>query len=190
MKALMDRLRPVLSRQLRKAFPRASDGLIIDATEDALVQYALGPTDFEPTANRSLNRAIYQAAWRNTADALDATTRRRAREAHYARWIALANRPSRAFGEHNWNASVRAERQVLTAAVNEAERNALRQWLDGERRTGPLAAALGISQLWTLEQQRDVKRFKDRLLKRLERLRSKPMDLGSSPPNQKKKLKG
>lgn len=46
-------------------------------------------------------------------------------------------------------------------------------WLSGERRTGVLAKLLGVEELSGNDQNqnREVKRFKDRLLKRIRRFR-------------------
>jgi hypothetical protein len=60
---------------------------------------------------------------------------------------------------------------LLATAVSEAERTALCLLVDdAERRTRPLAIALGVDHLAFPEQRREVKRFKDRVLKRLARL--------------------
>jgi hypothetical protein len=55
------------------------------------------------------------------------------------------------------------------------ERIALEMWLEGERNTAPLAVALGLAHLSPSNQRREVKRFKDRLRKRLERAVGAPL---------------
>jgi hypothetical protein len=62
--------------------------------------------------------------------------------------------------------------RILDVAIDDTEREALGRWLHGERRTGPLARALGAGVLPVPEQRRAVKRFKDRIMKRIARLPS------------------
>jgi hypothetical protein len=68
---------------------------------------------------------------------------------------------------------VRATRIDLWTSISATtpdgpEREAARLWID-EAGTDAIAAALGLAHLATDEQRREVKRFKDRLLKRLSR---------------------
>jgi hypothetical protein len=59
---------------------------------------------------------------------------------------------------------------LLETAATDGERAALHLFLvQGERRTPPLAKALGLTDLPAYEQRCEVKRFKDRVLKRIER---------------------
>jgi hypothetical protein len=64
-----------------------------------------------------------------------------------------------------WEAVLRAVRQACT----EAERRVLELMLAGERNTAAYALALGNTGLPAAEQEREVKRAKDRIMKRLER---------------------
>jgi RNA polymerase sigma-70 factor (ECF subfamily) len=64
-----------------------------------------------------------------------------------------------------WEALLRAVRQACT----EAERRVLELMLAGERSTAAHAEALGLTGLPVAEQEREVKRAKDRIMKRLER---------------------
>jgi hypothetical protein len=54
-------------------------------------------------------------------------------------------------------------------ACTEAERRVLALMLDGERSSAAYAQVLGITGLPAAEQEREVKRAKDRIKKRLER---------------------
>lgn len=58
---------------------------------------------------------------------------------------------------------------VLRARLSLEERRVMDLMLDGERKTQVYAEALGLSELPAAEQEREVKRVKDRLKKRLER---------------------
>ena len=62
---------------------------------------------------------------------------------------------------------------MLSVVHDGSERKAFIQWLDGERSTAALAVTLKLSHLSQSEQRREVKRFKDRILKRLSRLSEK-----------------
>ena len=64
----------------------------------------------------------------------------------------------------------RTRQSILDIAIDPPEREALFRWLNGESGTTPLAQALGISALSESQQRREVKRFKDRILKRIARL--------------------
>lgn len=59
----------------------------------------------------------------------------------------------------------------VRAGLTAGESGVLELMRSGERKTSIYAAALGISQLHPAEQQREVKRVKDRLQKRFERAR-------------------
>lgn len=172
LRELIERLTPVLRRRLRQSFRRAPDGVIEDAAHDTLVQYALSPGDVVPSSDRPLDRILYQVAWRNAADMLRSTARRQAREDSYMkRWGAAssASPDSGLLQALAREAEDQTKIRILRLASNQVERRALLCWLDGERRTKPLAIALEASHLSRSEQQRAVKRFKDRVLKRLVR---------------------
>lgn len=162
------RLIPFLRRRLRGAFHHGSDDLIDDAVQDSVIQYAFRPTVFDPSRGVSLERFLYLVSWRNMADSLAAEARRRIREAKYAECVARQY-SAREFGETEFSID-HATRRILEAADGDGERQALLRWLDGERRTAPLASALGLTALSLLDQRREVKRFKDRVLKRIARL--------------------
>ena len=67
-----------------------------------------------------------------------------------------------------------AKLESSAVAANKRERAAVQLWLDGERRTQMFAEALALSHLPCHEQRVEVKRFKDRFLKRFLRLRRQP----------------
>lgn len=165
-----------VQRRLEAAFTRTDRDYILDATVDAIMEYLAEPSRFDPGRNVPLHRFLYLAARRNVVNALDAQSRRHAREHLYAVLAtsrAAAAPPSGFELEqpHQERGAEEFARRVLSLANTDAERAALRCWLDGERRTMPLAAALGCGHLPIAAQRHEVKRFKDRLLKRIRRSR-------------------
>jgi RNA polymerase sigma-70 factor, ECF subfamily len=164
---LAERILPALRRQPGRAFGSATEDMANDAAVDALLEYAGRPAGFRVSLSVPLDRFLYKVAWRNLADLMDAAKRRRARETTYAQHSHIAY-TTRDFADR-LPQPVRA--QLFKAAVNDAERAALRLLLDvAEPRTRPLATALGVDHLPVSEQQREVKRFKDRLVKKCIRL--------------------
>ncbi len=59
--------------------------------------------------------------------------------------------------------------QVVAENFTDEEQQVLQLMLAGERKTGTYAAALGIGALSAAEQEREVKKVKDRIKKRVER---------------------
>jgi RNA polymerase sigma-70 factor (ECF subfamily) len=169
---LAEVLLPLLRRQLSRAFTTNADDIVNDAVIDSLIEYGRNPSIFDPLRGRPLERFLYHLSWRNAADSVKARMRRVAREEEYARLITIQNHTSSIGGNGDTDTySVESDRwRLLSIAATEPERAALRCWLDGERRTVPLAAALGAANLPISEKRREVKRFKDRVLKRLGRL--------------------
>lgn len=125
--ALFTSLMPVLRRRLRRAFRHAPDAAIADAIDEALVQYALDPSAFDPAHGVPLDRFLYQASWRNVADALDADRRRRAREAVFVE----RSNAGKLMACDDLEASDMI-RSMLDMAACPRERRAMRLWLEGE----------------------------------------------------------
>lgn len=169
LETLFRRLFHKLQAQLRRAFPHTRSDLIADAVQEAFIDYSQSPTHFDPSRNISLERFLYCACWRNVADALQAETTRRMREAAFVELVSRHDSSTREL-ECVLFENDSMVRTALSLANTQCERAAARLWLVGERRTAPLAAALGVLALDTTEQRREVKRFKDRLSKRIERL--------------------
>jgi hypothetical protein len=167
---IADNVLPTIRRRLRRAFRSASQGSIEDATEDAFVQYALGPVEFDASRGVPLEYYLYQAAARNVIDLLRAEDNRRAREAAYASWLSL--RASAALArERDQHLRVSLAATIRNFGAGEAERKAFSLWIEGKGGTEPLAIALGLNHLPIAAQRQEVKRFKDRVLKRLARSR-------------------
>jgi hypothetical protein len=104
---------------------------------------------------------------RNLANRLEADARRQRREATYAslqRAYAQPTLPADSCDDD------KTRDLIVAVGASNTERTALTAWLEGERRTAPLALALGLTDLSPLAQRQEVKRFKDRLRRRLKRL--------------------
>jgi RNA polymerase sigma-70 factor (ECF subfamily) len=166
---LAERLLPALCRWLRRRFVHAAEDVLVDASEDAIVEYASRPTRFDSERGVPLEKYLYAAAWRNAVNSLQREARRRAREARYATGHAGGERrPARersAIDADVW-------KRLLAGVTKSSERAPFLLWLNGERRTKVLAAALGCRDLSPSDQRREVKRLKDRVMKRLNRLRT------------------
>ena len=153
-----------LTHRLHAAYRRAPADLIWDACVDAILEYGSHPDRFDATRGVPLDRFIQGAAARNLANLLEADARRRERETQFSRQrLDLISWPTLGAGDEG----TRFRRRIL-ALADGSERKALVAWLNGER-TPQVAAALGLSHLPEADQRREVKRFKDRFLRRVSR---------------------
>jgi CheY-like chemotaxis protein len=148
--------------RLQRAFPGVPWDFTIDATVDASLGYAAAPSSFDPLRLPDVIDFVYLIARRNLANRLSAERQRRIREEQYAR-------------EHAIGAGSRLQHEIrelwralVVVTDTSAERRAIRCWLDGGS-SHAVAGCLGVGDLPTHIQQREVKRFKDRVLKRLSR---------------------
>ncbi len=158
-----------LHRQLRRAFRHVDADVLQDAAVDAFMDYARCPRRFHSSRFKSLDRFLYTSAWRNVADSLTADARRRRREARFVRETAFHD-GSPKFTDQSVGIGSNTTPWLLDVATDDSERQALKRWLLGERRTGPLAQSLCFDGLPVPAQRREVKKFKDRIRKRLARL--------------------
>lgn len=62
-----------------------------------------------------------------------------------------------------------AYRKMNGVMLDERERRMITEWMRGERRTRNLASAYGISNLPPEDQQKEIKRAKDRIVRRIRR---------------------
>lgn len=171
---LVTALLPVLHRRLRRAFPSVPADLAADAATDAILDYVRSPGRFDRNRGVALEQFLYRAGWRNLADAVDSERRRQLREHNYASSpLSLRNDDDDRADLEGDEIEDELEHRVLAAARNDAERRACRYLVAGERATSVIARALELLHLPTAEQRREVKRFKDRLLKRIARQRDR-----------------
>jgi DNA-directed RNA polymerase specialized sigma24 family protein len=161
--ALIERLLPILTSLVQRAFPSASEDLVVDGVEDALLEYAKAPQKFDSSRGVPLLAFLRLAAVRNLSNLVRGESRRRARErklAEDAKSFERARPIDSADGSDDGLTDV--VEAALSSSMDPAERAAVAQWLQGERRTDQLARALGIGHLPMREQQRALKRLKDR----------------------------
>jgi hypothetical protein len=162
---------------LQTQFPKADPHLRQTAAHDALIDYVKAPERYHPDGC-ALPAYLRMAARRDLYNLL-----KREERHHHNRvaWSAVElgeeagnirgreEDPSRLLEDHEesqrWETLLRAVRQACT----EAERRVLDLMLAGERDNTAHALALGITRLPAAEQDREVKRAKDRIKKRLER---------------------
>lgn len=159
----------MLQRRLQRVFPRTAADLIADAVEDALLEYARRPDRFDPSRDVPLERYLFTAASRNLINALDSERRRREREARCGE-VMLAAKLEATLDELEAVRELETKLESSVVASSKHERAAVHLWLAGERRTQALAEALALSHLTFHNQRVEVKRFKDRILKRCLRL--------------------
>lgn len=155
---------PYLTRRLRRRFPRAPGDLRVDAVEDALLDHLRRPGRFDRSRGVPLEGCLFHASCRNLANSLDGERRRKARELRYA-----SETPSTVAADVAPEPGADAMMTLLmsTAAASSTEERAAKLWLSGERSTSALAEALQITELPITEQRTEVKRFKDRVVKRI-----------------------
>lgn len=165
-----------LVRRLSGLFPRLDDPHFVhDAVVDALLNYIQHPERFDPIRGR-LSAYLFMSARGDLLNKLKSESRRRTREVRLEdvefhpslRNISIEHdngvEPPSGLSMADIESSVR---QVIT---NQTDKRLLELILDGERKTEYYAEVLGISHLDIDEQRRQVKRAKDRLTKRLQRL--------------------
>jgi CheY-like chemotaxis protein len=154
----------ILPPRLARAFPRVPRDFTIDAATDACLEYAANPTRFDPSRSASIVDFVYLIARRNLADRLRAEIALKNREVRYARKqpvTFIPELPMRRSDIGVWAA-------VAAVTINSSERLAVELWL-ADAGSEAVAQALGMGHWDQEDRRRGVKRFKDRLLKRLSR---------------------
>jgi RNA polymerase sigma-70 factor (ECF subfamily) len=155
-----------LPPKLRARFPLSPEDTVVEAVEDAILDHLARPGRFDPLRGKPLEQFLYFAALRNLCNLIETERRRKSREAMYAFLHQPVLVPN-VDGETTYNA-LRAI--ALDSALDAREAAAIRLWFDGDRSTLGLAKALKVTATTAGEQRREVKRFKDRVLKRLRRV--------------------
>jgi CheY-like chemotaxis protein len=154
----------VVPPRLNRAFPRVPWEFAVDAATDACLEYAAKPGRFDPSHGTTIIDFVYMIARRNLANRIRSEICLKRREVRYGGEQARILRcglPIRGADVDLWSA--------LTVVVKHPrERRALELWLD-DAGNDAIADALGVGHLTQGGQHPEVKRFKDRLLKRLSR---------------------
>jgi RNA polymerase sigma-70 factor (ECF subfamily) len=166
-----------LTRRLRQRFPDVKDDTIIqDAVTDALFQYVKSPGRFD-LAKSSLSSYLTMAARGDLLNALARERRRAARQVPLEA-VAEAALPGNTLREDEQPEASSEEQMaasklmhcVLQQVPDLRDREILELMLAGERKTTRYAGLLEIEDRSEAEQRKIVKRHKDRLKKRLQRL--------------------
>ncbi|MBF6613647.1 MAG: hypothetical protein IVW55_11015 [Chloroflexi bacterium] len=144
--------------------------LIAAAAIDALFDYTLDPQKYDPERS-SLGYYLFNAAQKDLLNALarEKTQSRQANSIHLVEF----SLPDRNNMENDTIKKVDAEALmdlVMEEITDPLDRRMLALMLQGERATSAYAAALGIQDRPEHYQKVVVKRHKDRISKRLERL--------------------
>jgi RNA polymerase sigma-70 factor (ECF subfamily) len=153
-----------LPPRLERAFPRAPWDFTVDATTDACLEYGANPVRFDASRNSSIVDFVYLIARRNLANRLRAETSLKDREARYAREQTMVLPPVLQTGRSDMDLWA----CLSAVTLDSREHRAVELWLD-EAGNDAIAEALGFGHLPSEDRRREVKRFKDRLLKRLSR---------------------
>jgi RNA polymerase sigma factor (sigma-70 family) len=158
-----------LGRRLRYADPH----LVAEAAENALITLARNPHSYDPR-RASLETYLRLSARGDLLNLLRRERRHRFRRCGL-RLVELAVEGGKYSGRQDdpsWRLSLEEEAERLRrkpSCLSEAERRVWELMQGGERRTTVFAELLGLDRLPRQEQEKRVKRVKDRISKRLQR---------------------
>ncbi len=189
---ISERLYPTLKTYLEQKFPEVDQDLIVMALDDALIDYFKHPQKYDPS-KKSLIGYLKMAARGDLLNALDSQQRRRRREVSYEvitlrsggndEDVELFDDTSELINENellNQNniklhENERAEPEpsfVLESIFsNKTDQLLARLVIKKVRETECYSQVLGIRSLPINEQRTLVKKHKDRIKKRLERMK-------------------
>ncbi len=159
-----------LAEALRRDLPCTEDE-VYDSGVDAVLAYLEEPGRYDRNRGR-LSTYLMDIAKKRAIDRLRSRSAAERRDDTYAATVELRAPNPKDIMEAEVEAQELWQR-VEETVPSERDRRALKLILAGERSTAALAVALGISGLSPLEQRREVKQHRDRLLKVLERLGSR-----------------
>jgi RNA polymerase sigma-70 factor (ECF subfamily) len=183
-----------LVAQLETAYPHLQDEhLLDDAAVDALFNYAQRPGSFDP-AKMDLFRYLLMSARGDLNNALDKEKRRQARESPFA-FVEESAGARNTFPEDTGSPAddldllqelrLRSVQELWEPVQDELpdpiDRRILELMLEGEKRTVVFAEILGLEDLDPKQQEKAVKRHKDRIKGRLKRLGKKIRAAGGHP---------
>ena len=166
-----------------RAIQLPDDSVILDAATDALLTYVQKPATFDPTRS-SLMTYLTMSAYGDLLNLLARESRRKRREIPFEDVeYSLPDGNSTVEGGEDqilerYGITTAKEKATLLRRVAQEfpdprDRQLLDLMFQGERKTGAYSAVLGIQDHDYKEQQRMVKRHKDRITKRLQRLGGK-----------------
>lgn len=146
------------------------ESIVLDAATDALLGYALSPSDFDPDRRR-LTGYLYMSADGDLRNALAKAWKEARREIVFSPVELLdldRNTEDTNPGARNLDEQVLWAR-ICTVVPDPLEQRVVALMIDGTRETEAYAVVLGLSDRPPSEQARDVKRVKDKLRARLRR---------------------
>jgi RNA polymerase sigma factor (sigma-70 family) len=153
--------------------------LLQDAATDALLDYVQHPSKFNPQKS-ALFTYLTMAAYRDLLNMITKEQRRRRREVPLQNVEETLSEGNNIIEveEQVLDSMTAAERTELLRRVaeefpNKRDSELLDLMMNGERRTAVYSNVLGIQNLTLSEQRKIVKRHKDRITKRLQRLGGK-----------------
>jgi len=169
-----------LVRRLRaKAGSGYEEALLHDAATDALIDYVQHPSKFNPRKSALLTY-LTMAAYRDLLNMVTKERRRRRREVPLQVVEETLSERNNIIEPEDQvlNGMTAAKRTELLRMVAETfpdsrDRALLELMMNSERRTTVFSEVLGIQTLTPDEQRKIVKRHKDRITKRLQRLGGK-----------------
>ncbi len=159
-----------LAEALRRDLPCTEDEAY-DSGVDAVLAYLEEPGRYDRNRGK-LSTYLMDIAKKRSIDRLRSRTAAERRDDTYAAAVELRGSNPKDVMEAEVEVQELWQR-VEEAVPNERDRRVLKLILAGERSTAALAEALDITGLSPLEQRREVKQHRDRLLKVLERLGSR-----------------
>ena len=159
------------------------DILVQDAVTDALLAYVQEPTKYDPTKSGLLSY-LSMSAYGDYLNMVAREQRRAKRQVPIETveqrleagnyWVEdVEETVLRNLGTLNNEERSQIQMKIIEQFPDPRDRQLLRLLLDGERKTAAYSTVLGIQESDPTEQRRIVKRNKDRLTKRMERLRDK-----------------
>lgn len=164
--------------RLGRRYPHACPHLVEQSVHDAFLDHGKRPERYDPTRS-PLPAYLLLVAARDLANALEQEARHHRKRspvvelASVARNSLVDERPLELLVRREDEAAQRAYLRAVRDACTPAERVVLDLLLSGERATASCAAALGLDDHPVAEQEREVKRLKDRVMKRLLRGRAR-----------------
>jgi RNA polymerase sigma-70 factor (ECF subfamily) len=175
-------LEELIRRLWAKAGPGHEETLIRDAATDALLDFIQHPSKFNPKKSAVLTY-LTMAAYRDLLNMIAKKQRRRRREVSLQVVEETLNRGNNLIEpeieiEHVLNGVTAEKKAEIIQMVAETfpdpcDRALLALMMDGERKTSAYCKVLGIQSIDPGEQKKVVKRHKDRITKRLQRLGGK-----------------
>ena len=161
---------PLLLDALQRYCPQSDDHFRIDAAHRTILDLIKKPESYQPERGLNLLAYLVMAA-RGDLLNLEARERRQFRKRQTQDCVEL---PAAEGNSLEDEADLSFDHPGVAAAIRDLSEQDRQVWelmRDGQRRTEPYAAILGIADCSIDEQRRAVKRAKDRIIKRLKRAR-------------------